>query len=45
MTVQPDTQDQDTDAGAKTKRLEATFFKLGAQLLDQGRCLGPGSGS
>ncbi len=37
MTVQPDTQDQDTDASAKTKRPEATFFKLKAQLLDQGR--------
>lgn len=37
MTVRPETQDQDTDASAKTKRPEATFFKLKAQLLDQGR--------
>ena len=37
MTVQTDTHDQDTEAGAKTARPEATFFKLKAQLLDQGR--------
>ena len=37
MTVRPETQDQDTDASAKTKRPEATVFKVKAQRLDQGR--------
>jgi mannose-6-phosphate isomerase-like protein (cupin superfamily) len=37
MSVQPETEAQDTDKSAETARPEVSFFKLKAQLVDQGR--------